>query len=425
MNLAFEEVNGLSLNKMKLSLHPFPLPKSVTRKKKAEVARYILALPLDLRTRVRRFLDDEGYREDLQREDKRRKDRERMRLQREEEHQAREEERLAARRTVQTADSPGCYLELPTEQERLDLHRDYIKKTGNEALKHAVCLSCARWLPFAEGEELQLSQVPNSHLLKPSTEELCMRSNLKDGLLLATEHIYHVGEQLAEGGWWCDPCLRHLRQGKKIPPLALANNMWIGPQPKELTCLSMSEQLLIARAFPRCYVYKLYPKDGGHRPDSLQRGMKGNVTSYAMNTNDVAHMVDGALYPHKPSILPSLIGVCFMGRGALPRNWLKETFGVRRALVRKALQWLKSNNPLYDDIEISEDNLDLLPEDGVPEEIELACREENDAEIAAREAASYVPDEFDDDDRGIDEGKDLTLPERRLLIICCRNSIWA
>jgi hypothetical protein len=44
----------------------------------------------------------------------------------------------------------------------------------------------------------------------------------------------------------CDTC-RHLLQNNKMPPLALANRLWIGDCPPELSNLTFVEKLLIQR----------------------------------------------------------------------------------------------------------------------------------------------------------------------------------
>ena len=65
--------------------------------------------------------------------------------------------------------------------------------------------------------------------------------------------------------------------------------------------------------------------------------------------------------------------------------------------MREALLWLKANNPLYSDIEISEERLSQLPEDGIPEEIILTVKHSADVELVEKEHGGYVPI----DDKGI------------------------
>ena len=195
------------------------------------------------------------------------------------------------------------------------------------------------------------------------------RDNFIADMLLEPDAVYY--ENSVPYAWFCSECMHYVNRQQR-PLSALANGMWIGKQPDELLRLSMPEQLLIAKAFPRCYVYKLFPRGGyqGQRADELQRGMRGNVTAYNMDINGIANMIDGSIMPNPLSVLPSLIGVCIIGQGQLPSSWKKQTFADRREAIRCALQWLKANNPLYFDINISSERLETLPADGVPLEIE-------------------------------------------------------
>ncbi|KAF7288212.1 ATP-dependent DNA helicase [Mycena chlorophos] len=67
-----------------------------------------------------------------------------------------------------------------------------------------------------------------------------------------------------------------------------------------------------------------------------------------------------------------------------------------------ALRWLKENNPIYANVEISAERLAELPVSGIPDEILLNVRYAPDQSILDREHAGYVPvdlgDDLDDDD---------------------------
>jgi len=151
--------------------------------------------------------------------------------------------------------------------------------------------------------------------------------------------------------------------------------------------------MLIALLYPRMYVFKLFPKKGG-RPDalSLQRAMRGNVTTYELNMDGISSMVQGKLMPHPPAVLASLISVMFIGLGQLPRQWLCTTFRVRQQFVFEALRWLKENNQkYYGDIEISVQRIEELPEDDVPVEVMSTMRQTTDLGLVNQESDGYVP----------------------------------
>jgi hypothetical protein len=211
---------------------------------------------------------------------------------------------------------------------------------------------------------------------------------LWEGLLLVEGQI--EGEAPDATGCVCCECYRSL-EADTMPKFALANNMWIGPIPHELAVLTLPEELLISRHFPRCYIFKLYPKDTrGANPSHLQRGMAGNVTLYNMNTDDVAKMIEGQFLPQPVASLASVLAVTYVGTRNLPKDWLKSTFRVRRDAVFNALTWSKAHNPLYVDIQISGAQLACLLEDGVPQEILSVVRHEASDDIATRESEGYV-----------------------------------
>lgn len=214
---------------------------------------------------------------------------------------------------------------------------------------------------------------------------------LWEGMLLLTEKI--CGDGPLALAWICNECHWSL-VADRLPKFALANNMWIGQVPPQLSMLTFPEELLISHHYPRCYVVKLYPRHGrGVNPSHLQRGMTGNVTLYDLNTHDVVKMLEGQLLPQRAGVLASVLAITYVGTKKMPKNWLKSTFRVRCLVVHDALIWLKANNPLYADINIADDLLAQLPEDVVPKEIASIIRQETGDDIAARESDGYVPNE--------------------------------
>jgi hypothetical protein len=281
------------------------------------------------------------------------------------------------------------FMELPDEEELKNCYRAFRKRTSNAGLATGVCVICVREMERAQGQKHVLSEIPNtrSHLVAHPTHPV---HDTWDGLLILHEHV--EGEGHRASGWVCHNCMAALSRDR-LPKFALANEMWIGQVPHELDILTIPEQILIARHHPRCFVFKLYPRDSeAHLPlDQLQSGMSGNVSLYEMNTDAVVQMLDGQLMPHRGATLASVVAVTFVGCKKVPKNWLKATFRVRRHVLYEALCWLKLNNPIYEDVNISFERLDSLPEDGVPEEIMAIVRHEPDGTLAERERETYVP----------------------------------
>ena len=93
--------------------------------------------------------------------------------------------------------------------------------------------------------------------------------------------------------------------------------MWIGRVPWELAQLTFAEQLLVVLLYPHVYVFKLYPKQGGRGLDSedLQRGMRGNVSTFDINSDAIVEMLQGRLMPRPPGVLASLVTITFIAAG--------------------------------------------------------------------------------------------------------------
>ncbi|THH12700.1 hypothetical protein EW146_g7451 [Bondarzewia mesenterica] len=124
------------------------------------------------------------------------------------------------------------------------------------------------------------------------------------------------------------------------------------------------------------------------------RGMRGTVSTYEQDLKGISRMTDGRLMPRPPAILASVISITVVGRGRLPKDWLKSTFKVRRFVVREALVWLKTHNPkYYGDIEIDEGRLNMLPVDDIPDELTATVRQSEDVSSVEEESAGYVPRE--------------------------------
>ena len=290
-------------------------------------------------------------------------------------------------------DIPKHFLRAATRSQREECYARFYQATSNAALETCVCAVCGRECSVREDGVLlmPLTLMPNSHRLQPKM--LHGAHDLFDGKLLDPAGVtVGVEDPIVTV---CRECMQDLKKSREAPPkFALANRMWIGKIPWELQVLTFPEQLLIALLYPRVYVFKLYPKRqlGGNMLSNLQRAMRGNVSTYRLNTDAVADMVKGKLMPRPPEILASLISVNFIAVGEVPKAWLHPTFRVRWTVLLRALQWLKQNNPkYYGDIEISEERLNELPEDDVPEEINAIVRQTEDTGILEEETDGYVP----------------------------------
>lgn len=133
---------------------------------------------------------------------------------------------------------------------------NFIDRTSNAALRMATCIVCARDLEWESTTDIFIKDLPHSHLLVPET--LHADHILIHGLLLHNQAVHDPKESSAKGRV-CEDCRDSLKKDK-LPKLSLANGMWIGDTPFELSVLTLVEQILIARNYPAAYIVKLYPK---------------------------------------------------------------------------------------------------------------------------------------------------------------------
>ncbi|TFK61794.1 hypothetical protein BDN72DRAFT_777848 [Pluteus cervinus] len=141
---------------------------------------------------------------------------------------------------------------------------------------------------------------------------------------------------------------------------------------------------------PRVFVFKLFPRSGGAGFDDscLQRGLRGTVSTYALDVEGVATMLSGNLMPRPPSILASVLSITFATRRSPPQQWLRNTF--------------KANNAkYYGRIEIDSSRLQALPVDDVPAEIMAIVRRSSEEDVADVEHEGYVPEDDAQSEEGV------------------------
>ena len=294
------------------------------------------------------------------------------------------------------ADGEDLFLKPQTQTIINQCIAEFIDATGNECVRQHVCFVCAREMWGKEVERCGVEDIPNKHCLSPN--EFHPAHALTFGMLVERGVVDRERGRLM--GDVCHECLRAL-SANKTPALSLANGMWIGDVPFQLSILSLPEKLLVAKYFPAAYIVKLSPKQKGasHWSSSgMNSGVRGNVATYRLNVEDIKDIVDSKIMPPPARILASVIGAVIVGPKNMPERTMLGYFRVRRDCVREALKWLSEHNPLYADSHISETRLAELPENDVPREIIESTRYSDDINNFERSKAGYV-DEDDDMER--------------------------
>ncbi|KAK6992004.1 hypothetical protein R3P38DRAFT_3437864 [Favolaschia claudopus] len=244
----------------------------------------------------------------------------------------------SSRRVARKTDSDV----IPNTEETKRIYRAYYEATSNAAIAMMVCGVCAREIDAGTGTNedatpRRLEALPNSQCLVP--------------------RLAHPAHDLFDG--------------KLLEPAGVVREGNV-----------TKVRLLIALLYPRFYVFKLHPRCPGRKdPSTLQRGMRGTVSTYDLDSDGIASMLAGDLMPRPPAVLSSVISVTYIGLGELPKNWLRSTFRVRR----------KANNPkYYGDIRIDMGRVASLPEDDVPLEITSIVRQSTDTGIVDQESDGYT-----------------------------------
>jgi len=118
------------------------------------------------------------------------------------------------------------------------------------------------------------------------------------------------------------------------------------PIPEVLQGMSQVEEMLIARVMPFMNIYC--------KPRGRQRAYKGHVITFPFDVQTVANLL-----PNLPDDLPLLKFVPHNDN----ENSQSKDFRVRKAKILNALEWLIENNPVYSDVTISYERIEILPED--------------------------------------------------------------
>ena len=247
---------------------------------------------------------------------------------------------------------------------------DFKEATSSRALASFTCACCARELLLKERQCKGHAEINTDILCAPSVHQTeCnvsapptpFSAGPLENVLLSPDGVKsnHDGTYRLE---LCTSCL-HSLQRNMIPKHALANRLYVGPIPDELSDLTMVKECMIARARAKSWIVKLQETETDSASPTAQRGLKGHTIIYPQQPDKLTTVLP-------PAIDESLTFICiiFVGNSTLTKEWLRakaKPLVVRREKVHKALIWLKTNNPLYEDIDINRENLHALPEEDV------------------------------------------------------------
>ncbi len=233
------------------------------------------------------------------------------------------------------------FFTIPKEHRQGHLTK-FINTTGCAATVTSSCIVCAGNFFTKDIQQVGVSFLWQKKKLIPSS--IYPAHVLTDGMLLdwSLLSLYRNKHGILFANV-CDPCISALKHNK-TPSLSLANGMWVGNIPLELQILTLPEHILIACHFPATYIVKLYPKKKGAcswPSANMQSGLCGNVSTYCLNTNDIAQMTHAQIMLPSSSILATTIGITFVGLGNLLEKTMPGFLHINRTRVRVTLEWLQ------------------------------------------------------------------------------------
>lgn len=137
-------------------------------------------------------------------------------------------------------DSPkfGVFPHIPKLSTISERIQAFVDETSDKEIRTFICIVCAREANAGDILHATVSDILQYQLLQPFENHV--GQTLKDGQLLHWRAIQN------DQGNCCTDCHKSLQEGKQ-PVLSLANNLWIGEIPFELSILTLPERLLVAK----------------------------------------------------------------------------------------------------------------------------------------------------------------------------------
>jgi hypothetical protein len=125
-----------------------------------------------------------------------------------------------------------------------------------------------------------------AHMLEQYPDTFTYAHSDLNGMVLCKDGIVATSTNAGTGVivHTCDSCWSSLDKTRRMPALALANNLFRGPVPPELQGLTLAEQILISRYRARVFLVKLLGDSGKSDPATRQTALKGTVVSFEQDT---------------------------------------------------------------------------------------------------------------------------------------------
>ena len=161
------------------------------------------------------------------------------------------------------------------------------------------------------------------------------------------------GPVLADGcEFVCSSCASQVKNGI-LPKNALANGLWVGAVPPELSVLIWAERRLVARVRTNAYIVQV---------SSGRKKMMSNIVAYQNPTPKIYKKL-----PPPLADADAVFTVFFLGPDyPTEEDQFRSPLLVRVNEVRAATEWLIRNHIDYYDVEIDEEAIKQYPSIGMP-----------------------------------------------------------
>ncbi|KAG2108181.1 uncharacterized protein F5147DRAFT_577018, partial [Suillus discolor] len=173
--------------------------------------------------------------------------------------------------------------------------------------------------------------------------------------MLDKSGIQFVGTTSKAGGFNICPDCRSSLFKRKIPWLALANDLYRGPLPEQFADLTWVKEKVCALYCIMAHVTHLFQSLDPTQP----RVFHGNTCAHEMNT-----MLTATVLPRTPTDVNGFLSVVFIGPEKFDPMRMGTLFRVRRQKIWTFLIWLRYHNTLYANIPLDSSVMSLYPEDG-------------------------------------------------------------
>lgn len=270
-----------------------------------------------------------------------------------------------------------------TRDDVADIIRDWVADCSAKALAEAPCAVCAQLVATQQLRSLSLNDNWTDIVVQSAARSL---PHTRSRTATVLDVLCHDAVNFVTGtAAVCRVCYNALVKRRTLPRLSLANGLWLGEQPCELSDLTFIEKQMVAR----------------YRHNHSIVTVRG-CGAAKMHCNAVVFSQPVAEFrrvlPPPRAELCELIGVLFIGPTApTERDFARVPFLIRRQKVLAALEWLRKHHPDYVDLEISRENLGEYPEDAPPV---AWCYEKGDGAPESNALAVSANDE----ERGVADG---------------------